>query len=121
MVAEILNLGHEPSMRPAKIVGYSCKLWGQYPAVQDGPQGAVVTGAAYNVQTVSHGKKLADYETKNYQIKPCTIEYTDGLEPAEVMGYVFMFGGNKRDLSEGTFDLQTWLKRMGRLHAEKES
>ena len=114
MLADVVGLEDEPNLRPAKIVGYSCKLWGQYPAMQDGPQGAEVKGAVYHVQSVAHGKRLAEYETNNYKAKPCLIQYTDGVEPAEDYGNVFMFVGNPRDLEEGEFDLGTWLKRMGR-------
>lgn len=114
MLTDILSLEEEPTLRPAKIVGYERKLWGQYPAMQDGPQGAEVKGTVYHVQSVAHAKRLAEYETNNYRAKPCLIQYTDGGEPAKDFGRVFMFVGNPRDLEEGDFDLQTWLRRMGR-------
>lgn len=114
MLADILGLEKQPTLRPAKIAGYACKLWGQYPAVQNGPQDAPVAGAVYRVQSVSHAKRLAEYETDNYRVEPCVIQYTDAKEPAEEMGHVFMFNGNPRDLEEGTFDLSLWLRRMGR-------
>ncbi|KAH8812204.1 hypothetical protein F5884DRAFT_305108 [Xylogone sp. PMI_703] len=116
MLAQILDLDHEPTLRPAKVVGYSCKLWGQYPAMVDGPQGAIVEGAAYHVGTVSGAEKLAAYETKHYEVKPCLIQYTDGQEPVDDLGHTFMFAGNLHDLDEGAFDLSTWLRRMGRQH-----
>ena len=37
----------------------------------------------------------------------------------EDFGYTFMFKGDQKDLSEGTFYLRVWLKRMGR-HAAVE-
>ncbi|CVL07012.1 hypothetical protein FPRO04_12110 [Fusarium proliferatum] len=115
MLADILGLKEKSTMRPAKIRGYARKLWGQYPAMQDGPQDAQVSGSVYHVQSVAHAKRLAQYETNNYRAKPCLIQYTDGKEPAEDSGHVFMFVGNPRDLKEGEFDLGKWLKRMGRL------
>ncbi|OJJ46143.1 hypothetical protein ASPZODRAFT_2065001 [Penicilliopsis zonata CBS 506.65] len=45
---------------------------------------------------------------------PCRINYTDKNEPVDDFGHVFRFVGNVRDLSDGTFDLGTWLKRMKR-------
>ncbi|KAF5588858.1 poly(A) polymerase pla1 [Fusarium pseudocircinatum] len=114
MLADVLRLEEKPKLRPAKIIGYSKKLWGQYPAMQDGPQGAEVSGFVYNVQSVAHAKRLAEYETNNYLAKPCLIQYTDGKEPAEDLGHVFMYAGNPRDLQEGDFDLGKWLKRVRR-------
>ncbi|KAF4947834.1 hypothetical protein FGADI_10113 [Fusarium gaditjirri] len=114
MVADVLGLKDKPALRPAKIMGYSRKLWGQYPAMQQGPQDAEVSGAVYYVQSVAHAKRLAQYETNSYRAKPCVIQYTDGNEPTEDSGHVFMFVGNPRDLHEGEFDLGKWLKRVGR-------
>ncbi|EMT71548.1 hypothetical protein FOC4_g10010053 [Fusarium odoratissimum] len=64
--------------------------------------------------SVAHAKRLAEYETNSYRAKPCFIQYTDGKEPDEDFGHVFMFVGNPRDLQEGEFDLGKWLKRVGR-------
>ncbi|KAJ5930266.1 hypothetical protein N7466_005759 [Penicillium verhagenii] len=70
MLREILGLETEPELRPAQLSGYECKLWGQYPALLDCPD-TVVDGAVYDVKTVEHGKKLAAYETQNYQAGLC--------------------------------------------------
>lgn len=114
MLADVLGVEDKPQLRSAKVVGYSRKLWGPYPALRDGPQGAEVNGAVYHVQSTADGKRLAEYETNSYRAKPCLIQYTDEGEPAEQYGHVFMFVGNPRDLEDGDFDLETWLKRMGR-------
>ncbi|KAG9496292.1 hypothetical protein J7337_012878 [Fusarium musae] len=114
MLADVLRLEEKPKLRSAKIVGYSKKLWGQYPALQNGPQDAEVSGAVYHVQSAAHAKRLAEYETNSYRAKPCLIQYTYGKKPAEEFGHVFMFVGNPRDLQEGEFDLKRWLKRVGR-------
>ncbi|KAF5702585.1 poly(A) polymerase pla1 [Fusarium mundagurra] len=114
MLVDVLRLKYKPKLRPAKIVGYSKKLWGRYPAMQDGPQDGEVSGFVYHVQSAAHAKRLAEYETNSYTAKPCLIQYTDGKEPAEEFGYVFMFVGHPRDLQEGEFDLGKWLKRVGR-------
>lgn len=114
MLMEILDLEEEPTLRPAKIAGYSCKLWGQYPALINGPQGSIVEGAVYEVQSEGHAARLAEYETKAYRIVPCDIKFMDGKEPAEVCGTMFRYSGPTLDLDEGDFDLQKWLQRMGR-------
>lgn len=118
MIRDILELEYEPELRPALIVGYKSKLWGQYPALLDA-RDSVIEGAVYHVETVEHGERIAAYETKNYKTHPCRISYTDGKEPSEGIGYAFKFRGDQKDLSEGTFDLRVWLKRMGR-HAAVE-
>ncbi|KAA8643670.1 hypothetical protein EYZ11_003386 [Aspergillus tanneri] len=114
MVSEILNLDTEPILRPATIVGYKCKMWGQYPALLPTITDTVVEGSVYLVRGREDGRKLADYETSNYHPVPCRILYTDGREPAQDWGHTFQFVGNADDLSEGEFDLQVWLRRMGR-------
>lgn len=113
MVREILGLETEPKLRPARISGYECKLWGQYPALVEAPD-SVVEGAVYTVDTIEHGVEFAIYETNNYLAGPCRIHYTDGKEPTDDFGYTFIFQGNQKDLSEGVFDLRVWLTRMGR-------
>ncbi|GFF37011.1 hypothetical protein IFM51744_03318 [Aspergillus udagawae] len=113
MIAEILELIEEPKLRPAHIVGYECKMWGQYPALLDRP-GSVVEGAAYRVHTTQDAERLAAYETGNYCAEDCLIRYMDGMEPSEDLGYTFKFVGDPRELSDGEFDLKVWLRRMGR-------
>ncbi|KAL2869892.1 gamma-glutamylcyclotransferase family protein [Aspergillus lucknowensis] len=116
MLREILGLESEASLRlrPAKIIGYECKLWGQYPALVDAP-GSIVEGVVYGVQTPQHGVKLAEYETGHYRAEPCRIVYTDANGPEQDLGYTLKFVGDERDLSEGTSDLRVWLRRMGRV------
>ena len=50
-LAEVLRLPIRPKCYPAKIVGYSCKLWGPYPALVDNPPRAIVHGMACKVQS----------------------------------------------------------------------
>lgn len=116
MLVEILGLDTEPELRPAYLEGFTCKLWGQYPALVESPD-SVVEGAVYNVQTVVDAQKLADYETRNYTPVARDIRYSDGSFPTQRAGHVFVFDGNPTDLSEGTFDLRAWLKRVGRQEA----
>ena len=120
ILSEVLHLTEEPEMRPACIVGYARKMWGQYPALIDGEPEAIVHGSVYVVEKREHAEWLAEYETKNYAARPCSLHYTDdedGARPTPengVGGYTFKYAGRSHDLSEGEFDLDVWLKRMRR-------
>ena len=118
LLSEILGLPERPMLRPAKVVGYSLKLWGQYPALVNGPAGAVVEGTAYGVEDAKQAERLVEYETRAYHPSPCRILFTDGKEPEAATGLTFTYGRNPTDIREGTFDLDTWLRRMGRLENE---
>ncbi|OJJ77381.1 hypothetical protein ASPBRDRAFT_50283 [Aspergillus brasiliensis CBS 101740] len=125
MLKEILSLNPQQGvhLRPGYITGYTCKLWGQYPAVvADGTYGtsasSIVKGLVYRVESVEDGVKLASYETGWYQARPCEVVYTDGKVPEREMGHVFVFVGDEGELSEGVFDLGVWLGRMGRMKSK---
>ena len=114
LLSEILDLPEKPSLRPAKLIGYSLKLWGQYPALVDGATGEVVEGMAYNVESEQRAERLAEYETRAYRSAPCRIHFTDGGEPGNISGTTFQYAGNPLDIAEGKFDLGFWLRQMGR-------
>jgi hypothetical protein len=42
------------------LLGYSLKLWGQYPALVDGPPGAVVEGWVYDTAYEFHAERLTE-------------------------------------------------------------
>ena len=104
-LAIVLQSPHRPHLYPAKIVGYSCKLWGPYPALADNPTGAVVCGVAYEVQSSMEEERLKAHETDNYLPRGCLIKFTDG---SQVTGKVFKWNGDNSLLKEGTFDLKDW-------------
>ncbi len=104
-LAKVLQVPTRPHLYPAKIVGYSCKLWGPYPALVDEPPGAIVYGMAYEVQSSDEADRLQTYETDNYRPKGCTIKLQDGRE---VGGKVFKWRADKSLLKEGAFDLKDW-------------
>jgi len=117
-LSEVLGLSAKPELRPAILVGYSVKLWGQYPALLDGPTGATVEGMVYEVGSEKHGERLANYETNAYTTAPCRIVFMDGETPEQVSGTTFKYAGNPLDIDEGQFDLKLWLQRMGRAGKE---
>ncbi|KAI9658466.1 MAG: hypothetical protein M1831_003904 [Alyxoria varia] len=116
MLSGVIGLSSKPTLRPAYITGYKRKLWGPYPALVEGDPDEEVEGFVYDVHSREDAGKLASYETKNYTASPCRIRYSprDGAMPVCGDGHVFVFVGRRRDLSEGNFDLEAWMKRMGR-------
>ena len=104
-LAHVLKLRDRPRLLPSKITGYRCMLWGQYPALLDGPASAIVYGVAYEVQTPSEKKRLQTYETSHYKERSCLIELQDGRK---VLGRTFLWNADRALLKEGTFDLKDW-------------
>lgn len=102
-----------PKLRPAKLVGYHIKLWGQYPALLDGPPGNEVFGAAYEIQSPMEVVWLRAYETRKYAHRPCLIQLLDDAEEGdkEVKGNTFMWNGQPDELTEGEFSLEEWKQR----------
>ena len=102
-LVKVLHLSEPPTLQPARVTGYQCKLWGQYPALLDGPPGAKVEGVAFEVETAEQVKLLQDYVTKRYMEDGCIIKLGDG---SEVMGSTFTWRSNVQELHEGLFDLK---------------
>ncbi len=110
MLEKVLQLGSRPELRPAKIIGYRCMMWGQYPALVDGEQGEPVHGMAYEVQSLEERQRLEAYETDHYKNVACTIKLQDRNQ---VTGRTFFWNGETADLTEGRFDLKDWqMKRL---------
>jgi gamma-glutamylcyclotransferase (GGCT)/AIG2-like uncharacterized protein YtfP len=104
-LAHVLELRDRPQLLPSKIIGYSYMLWGQYPALLDGPAGAPVYGMAYEVQTQSEKERLEFYETSHYRKGYCLIRLQDGRQ---VIGRTFLWNADTALLKERTFDLKDW-------------
>ncbi|KAI0841324.1 hypothetical protein F5Y06DRAFT_261287 [Hypoxylon sp. FL0890] len=119
VLKQVLDLNHEPEMRSAMITGYSLTKWGDYNALIDGKPGEEVTGMAFEVYLPEHEYKLAHYETNAYQLVSCCIDYTDGEDPAQVLGRTFKYAGDAAALKEGRFDRKLWESRMGSRLPEK--
>jgi gamma-glutamylcyclotransferase (GGCT)/AIG2-like uncharacterized protein YtfP len=107
-----LNLKERPIPQLATITGYHCKLWGQYPALLDGPYGAKVNGLVYEVQSAEQVQLLQEYETRHYRIAGCRIQLEDG---SKVSGRTFVWCSSIYELNEGVFDLEDFqMKRLDR-------
>jgi gamma-glutamylcyclotransferase (GGCT)/AIG2-like uncharacterized protein YtfP len=111
LLEDILNLKDAPTLYPAIIKGYKCKLWGQYPALMKGDLEDIVKGAAYEVKTVGDAERLANYEGPSYTTISCIVQYNSSEVLTQAEGHAFLFVGNERDLSEGLFDLRCWMER----------
>jgi gamma-glutamylcyclotransferase (GGCT)/AIG2-like uncharacterized protein YtfP len=104
-LAKVLNLPSQPVLRPAKVTGYRCMLWGPYPALIDDRFGGTVHGVVYEVQSPEKRKLLESYETDRYENAACQIVLEDDTN---VVGRTFRWDGKKKDLVEGVFDLKAW-------------
>jgi len=104
-----LRRSEPPVTTPASIIGYSCKMWGPYPAIVEGPPDGVVQGLAYKVQTQNAAAKLAYFETDAYEEHACTI-YLEGGEKVSGMTFKWEGDADDEDLRDGVFSLREWQK-----------
>lgn len=114
ILSEVLGLNSKPVLEPASVIGYGLKLWGQYPALVDNASSEAVHGSMFEVPNEFAAAKLAYYETNAYRPKPVSIYTRNGPEEVIYEGFTFLYAGNPADLSDGAFELDTWLRRMGR-------
>ena len=99
---EALQLPAPPVLKPARVKSYKIMLWGQYPALVDGPNDSYVNGMAYVVETKQQQKMLEEYETDVYAVEGIRIT----AEGEEVEGKTFMWAGDVTELEEGTWSLE---------------
>jgi hypothetical protein len=107
-LARVLELRECPVTHPATIAGYSCKLWGPYPALIDGPPDAIVQGVAFEVKSQQVAKRLAEYETDAYEEQDCIIQFENG-ETVSGVTFKWRDGADDPELRQGTFSLREWL------------
>ncbi len=98
-LARVLRLPGPPELQPAHIIGYRTAYWGPYPALLDGPTGAIVEGKAYVVQTPLEEERLKAYETDRYESRSCLIRFQDG---SQVLGYTFVWNADIAELEDAT-------------------
>jgi gamma-glutamylcyclotransferase (GGCT)/AIG2-like uncharacterized protein YtfP len=104
-LTRVLGLKERPVTHPASIAGYSCKMWGPYPALTDGPPDAIVHGVAFEVKVQQVATRLAEYETDAYEEHDCIIRFDNG---ETVSGVTFKWCADDLDLREGIFNLREW-------------
>jgi gamma-glutamylcyclotransferase (GGCT)/AIG2-like uncharacterized protein YtfP len=101
---EVLQLPAPPVLKPARVKSYKIMLWGQYPALVDGPNNSYVDGMTYVVENEQQQKILEHYETDVYIVEGIRIT----VEGKEVSGRTFMWADNPTELMEGTWSLEEW-------------
>jgi gamma-glutamylcyclotransferase (GGCT)/AIG2-like uncharacterized protein YtfP len=104
-LAKILKLDSLPRLVLAKVSGYHCKLWGEYPALVGGEPDELVHGMAYEVQSPGESELLQAYETDHSLKIGCIVEFEDG---SAAIGNTFKWCGDKTELREGKFNLKDW-------------
>lgn len=109
-LAKALKRPHRLELQPAKLAGWICKMWGEYPALVTAPSenssNQSVHGVACEIQTIMERDRLIKYETAAYRLEDCWIELERG---SSVRGKTFIWDGNLESLCEGTFDLKDWI------------
>jgi gamma-glutamylcyclotransferase (GGCT)/AIG2-like uncharacterized protein YtfP len=101
---EVLQLPAPPVLKPARVQSSKIMLWGQYPALVDGPTNSYVDGMAYVVATEQQQKMLEHYETDVYSVEGIRIT----IEGEYVPGRTFMWADDPTELTEGTWSLEEW-------------
>lgn len=111
-LASVMQVPTPPPMQPARVVGYSVKMNGPYPALVWGPPEHEVDGVACEILVREHFDRICGYEEK-YEANPCYIELlgSDGLDT--IKGETFMWKGDLGELRDGVFDLEVWREGMG--------
>lgn len=99
---DVLRLPVPPVLKPARVKSCKIMLWGQYPALVDGPNNNYVDGMAYLVETEQQQKMLEDYETDVYSVEGIRI----AVGGKEVSGRTFMWADDPTELMEGTWSLE---------------
>lgn len=105
-LAKVLKLLDKPQLHLAVIFEHKIKLWGQYPALIDGPPDQTIHGVAYKVQTQKEADILAAYEIEMYKEKGCCLLFKNG---SMAPGLTFVWNAEESLLKEGSFDLKDWL------------
>ena len=106
-LSRVLGTGESPVTHPASLAGYSCKMWGPYPALVDGPPDSIVQGVAFEVNSQRAATRLTRYETDAYVEHECIIRFENGNT---LPGATFKWrdGADDPNLREGSFNLPEW-------------
>jgi len=90
------------SPQPARVESYKIMLWGQYPALVDGPNDSYVDSIAYVIKTEQQQKMLEHYETDVYRVEGIRITVKGEM----VSGRTFMWADDHAELTEGIWSLE---------------
>ncbi|KAJ5638533.1 hypothetical protein N7528_000923 [Penicillium herquei] len=104
-LAKILERPERLDLQRATIVGWTYKMWGDYPALVPGSPGNTVQGMACEIKRITERNRLIQYETTAYKIQDCEIQ----LDRGTVKGKTFVWDGDPEALHDGIFDLKDWI------------
>lgn len=79
-LARVLQLSEPPQMRPARVIGYQVKHWGNYPVLVDGKPFQPVDGLACEIVLPEHWDRLVAFATDvtdQYDLSPILIDFLD--------------------------------------------
>lgn len=115
VLKHVLGAKEEPTLKPARILGYSLASWGQYLALVGGNPGDEVKDYAFEVTSVEDERKLEQYETSAYKVKSRWIYFTSvPTENAkEVWEKTFVYAGDSAALKAGRLDRTLWELQTG--------
>ena len=108
-LASVLQLSEPSQMRPARVIGYTTKLWGKYAALVSGKPFQPVDGLAYEVRLREEWDRLRAYHSDHYDLVPILIDFLDSGEQ-EVEGFAFEWRGDPEELQNGSFSLEKSLQ-----------
>lgn len=106
-LARVLQLPEPPQMRPARVIGYTTKLWGKYPALVGGKPFQPVDGLAYKIRLREHWDRLLAYHSHHYDLGYILIDFLD-TGGKETKGFAFEWRGDYEELRNGSFSLEKW-------------
>jgi hypothetical protein len=81
-------------------------LWGEYPALVEGPLEQTVHGVVCKIESAKEVGRLVSYETDVYRVDGCTVWFDDG---SSSYAKTFVWSGDVSLLREGSFDLKDWV------------
>ncbi|KAJ5793653.1 hypothetical protein N7457_000252 [Penicillium paradoxum] len=101
-LASIMQVPKAPPMHPARVVGYSVKMNGPYPALVWGPPEHAVDGVACQILAREHFERICGYE-EGYEANPCYIEVLgkEGASVDAIKGETFIWKGDYGELRDG--------------------
>ena len=108
-LARVLQLPEPPQMRPARVIGYTTKLWGKYPVLVKGKPFQPVDGLAYKIRLREDWDRLLAYHSDHYDLGYILIDFLDTGEK-EVVGFAFEWKEDPEELRNGSFSLEKWLQ-----------
>lgn len=105
-LAHVLGRSDTPELRRCYIFAHKIMLWGEYPALVEGPLEQTVHGVVCKIESAKESDRLFSYGTDVYRVDGCTVWFDDG---SSSYAETFVWSGDVSLLRNGSFDLKDWL------------